>query len=81
MLGDEGYPDAGVGLYDVEHHLSANVFEQVLNVVSDEGVIIDGAPANAKFRSQDCSNADSDRLIGHTGCDRQSMQHQLKAND
>lgn len=45
MLGYEWDSDAGVGLHNVQHHLSANVLQQIFNVVADEGVIIDGAPA------------------------------------
>ena len=48
MLGDERDPDACVRLNDVEHHLGANVLQQILNVVADERVIIDGAPAFTK---------------------------------
>ncbi len=45
MLGDEGYPDASVGLHNVEHHLRADVLQQIFYVVADEGVIIYGSPA------------------------------------
>lgn len=45
MLGDERDPNARVGLHNVEHHLGADVLQQILYVVADERVIIDGAPA------------------------------------
>jgi len=45
VLGDEGNPDARVGLHNIEHHLCANVLQQIFNVVSNERIIIDCAPA------------------------------------
>ena len=54
VLGDEGDPDAGVRLNNVEHHLGADVLQQILNVVADERVIIDGAPALPKNVNSSC---------------------------
>ena len=45
VLRDEGDPDARVGLDNIEHHLCANVLQQVFNVVSNERIIVDCAPA------------------------------------
>ena len=47
MLGDERNSDASVRLHNVEHHLGANVLQQIFNIVADEGIIVDGAPAKA----------------------------------
>ena len=55
VLGDERYPDACVGLYNVEHHLSADVLQQILNVVADERVIIYGPPALTNAVTNDYS--------------------------
>ena len=45
VLGDERNPYACVGLDNIQHNLCANVFEQILNIVSHKWVIIDSAPA------------------------------------
>ena len=45
FLGDEWYPDPGVGLYELQHHLCANILQQVLNVLPDEGIVINCLPA------------------------------------
>ena len=45
VFGDEGYSDACVWLDNVEHHLRANVLQQIFYVVANEGVIINSAPA------------------------------------
>mmetsp|Transcript_37145 Transcript_37145/g.116912 ORF Transcript_37145/g.116912 Transcript_37145/m.116912 type:complete len:233 (+) Transcript_37145:46-744(+) len=48
LLGDEGYADARVGPDQLEQHLRADVLEQVLDVVLDEGVVHDGALVGAQ---------------------------------
>ena len=55
VLGDERYPDACVGLYNVEHYLGADVLQQILNVVADERVIIYGPPALSNAVTNDYS--------------------------
>lgn len=56
MLGDEGNPNACVGLNNVEHHLGADVLQQILNVIADERVIVDGAPAHAVDTGDACAS-------------------------
>ena len=42
LLGDEGNLDPGVGLDKLDEHLGADILQQLLNVIPDEGVILDG---------------------------------------
>lgn len=62
MLGDERDPNACVGLNNVEHHLGADVLQQILNVVADERVIIDGAPADVETVDASASPSDCSTL-------------------
>ena len=55
VLGDERDPNTCVRLNNVEHHLGADVLQQILNVVADERVVIDGAPALPKNVQQQLS--------------------------
>ena len=64
MFGDERDPDACVRLNHVEHHLGADVLQQILNVVADERVIIDGAPAFTKKFSSNCQPTNFNKVTG-----------------